>query len=277
MLNTLNAAFTIRAYNELLTQKCMSLLLKQNNYPVLPFFETTAESYLYDIIYSTTYDYIINIDEDAFVFDMDALLTLLDHIHATDTIICGLSDAVLPARGMNPFSLNPFFNIFNAKCIRKIPWGDLRLAGVSFDCKAHQLPECVRNNNYILSLTEPYYPFFFGIYAQNWRTLYLTRESYPGDNLADIIFDNNGKPFLAHTWYAREYKTNHETTERINNIFAWSAQKAKGTKEVRIADVLTHRVRAEYRMLKSGVKNLLRTIYCISRDLLIIAKSRVGM
>jgi hypothetical protein len=81
--------------------------------------DTSANGYLYELL-NMDLDYIINIDEDAFVFNNQRLLQLLEYCIINDIDACGFPDGgVLPIRTHNPLVLNPFFNIFNIKKLKK--------------------------------------------------------------------------------------------------------------------------------------------------------------
>lgn len=79
---------------------------------------TTADGYFYKIMNSGV-DYVINIDEDAFLIDRDAFLSLLKYCIEMDYDNCGFPDGgVLPIRKHNPLVTNAFFNIINVKKIK---------------------------------------------------------------------------------------------------------------------------------------------------------------
>ena len=88
-------------------------------YEKLAFTGTTADGYLYRLL-NVDADWVINIDEDAFVLSDDELLNLLDFMRKNEYDFCGMPDGgVVPIRGANPVVMNPYFNIFNIKKIRK--------------------------------------------------------------------------------------------------------------------------------------------------------------
>lgn len=80
---------------------------------------TTADGYLKKILRSTA-DYVINIDEDAFVTDPKALTELLEYCIQHQIVNCGMPDGgVSRMRTHNPLVTNPFFNIFAVRELRK--------------------------------------------------------------------------------------------------------------------------------------------------------------
>lgn len=81
---------------------------------------TTADGYFYQMLADKDCDIAINIDEDAFVVNEQALISLLDYVIANDIVCCGMNDGgVLPIRFCNPIIINPFFNIINLRAIRE--------------------------------------------------------------------------------------------------------------------------------------------------------------
>lgn len=79
----------------------------------------TADGYLLAMLNSGA-DWAINIDEDAFVTDIEALEELLRYCIANDIVNCGMQDGgLLPIRKHNPLVTNPFFNIINLVALRK--------------------------------------------------------------------------------------------------------------------------------------------------------------
>ncbi len=82
-------------------------------------FGDAATEYIYHILVND-YDWVINIDEDCFVFDEYELLMLLNYMKNNNYDYCGIPDGgVCIHRFHNPLVMNPFFNIFNVKKIRE--------------------------------------------------------------------------------------------------------------------------------------------------------------
>ncbi|GHT75973.1 hypothetical protein FACS189413_00490 [Bacteroidia bacterium] len=186
---------------------------------------TTAESYLYQLL-KRDVDYVINIDEDAFIYNNERLLALLNYCIANDIDLCGMPDGgVLPVRQQNPLVVNPFFNIIHVKKLRS-----------AFSKKAirkykeHQpeyeqkTPVHLLKTNYTYRYCEPFEPFFVWI-SQNFKVLYLNAEEHT-DGFTTLLKDPNDQPFLLHTWFSRMYETDDFHTQRINNILLTCAPSA---------------------------------------------------
>lgn len=179
---------------------------------------TTADGYFYQMIADKDCDIAINIDEDAFVVDNAALQSLLEYVVENDIVCCGMRDGgVLPIRFCNPIIQNPFFNIINLKAIRK---KFNREEIENFDYVAHKaelvkkLPkelqdyEGLKYDNY-----EPYYHFFFWL-ALNFKLMFLDVEEHK-DGYTTIVYNQENKPIVLHTWWSREFGKNTIHTPRI--------------------------------------------------------------
>jgi len=86
-------------------------------YKKLAFTQTASDEYMYKLL-KLNADWVINIDEDAFVLSNRELVNLLHFMQDNEYDFCGMSDSG-PMRGANPIAMNPYFNIFNMGKIRK--------------------------------------------------------------------------------------------------------------------------------------------------------------
>jgi hypothetical protein len=66
-----------------------------------------------------SFDWIINIDEDALVTDPSALLSLLTYMEKNRFDMCGMPDGGCSIRDHNPVAMQPFL-IYLVKSLRKI-------------------------------------------------------------------------------------------------------------------------------------------------------------
>ena len=60
-------------------------------------------------------DYILLIDEDCFICDTDALVSLINYQIKNDIHISGMPDGGMPYRCHNPIGINPFLSFLNLK------------------------------------------------------------------------------------------------------------------------------------------------------------------
>ncbi|MBO4571326.1 MAG: hypothetical protein J5699_05320 [Bacteroidales bacterium] len=184
--------------------------------------DKSADGYFYAMLREQDCDIAINIDEDAFVCNPDAVNDLVRLMIAEGYANIGCADAGegLPRNG-NPKVTNPFFNILDLRQIRS-----------KFDrCALKAYDE-----HY-----EPYYPFFLWM-ADNFRTLYLSATGHP-DGTTTVLFDPQGRTICKHSWYARFYSMPGFVVRRI--------QKDQGMQKGRI-DSLISEVYAERGLQRPG-------------------------
>lgn len=176
----------------------------------IPFEHTIGGDGYLRIIFELPYDWIVNVDDDAFVVNKDSIQTIITHMKENGYDYCGIPDGGnTTIRGhANPCSMNPFFNIFNLKSMREkmelknirgIPWSDDLKDRVPDKCKT-------RSDLQWYPLLEPYYPIFFQL-LKHCKALFLDADTYDvdGDAITSRAYDTNNSLFLYHTWYARDY------------------------------------------------------------------------
>jgi hypothetical protein len=237
-----NAVIVTRHSDVVLYGKCATFLA-HIPYPRIVIKNPRPDEYM-DRMFKDfeSYDWIINVDDDAFLWNPARLWALMAHMERTGHHYCGMSDGLTftPREWGNPASMNPYFNVFHMSAIRelcepmplveamrtKIPWSSLegQLRGLGTGAPTHQdlagLPFHL----------EPFYPHFFKL-LQMCKPLYLKGESYTctapiteehirntnipmaqkegvlfaDDPITTILYDHESVPFLYHTWYARCY------------------------------------------------------------------------
>jgi hypothetical protein len=199
-----------------LYQKAMSFV--DLPYPKIHLINTTADGYLIDLINDTEVDFVINIDEDAFLYDINSLQELILYVAENNYVNCGMPDGgIVHLRHFNPLVTNPFFNIFNTKILRdKIAEYKEEDYNKHKDTYIDKVPFNIIKGPYEYVYYEPYYPLLIWI-SQNFKTLYLTANTHK-DGLTTILNDHKGMPFLMHTWFSRFYGMDFQQTKRINNI-----------------------------------------------------------
>ena len=204
-----------RSMNRVLYHKAMALC-------TLPYKKerlvgTTADGYLMQIIEDTEADWAINIDEDAFISDIEALKRLLEHCIDRGYDNCGMPDGgVVHLRDGNPLVTNPYFNIFNTKSLRdKI--STLDLTERPQEERFAQRDLLVDDHNFQNVGEEPYYPLLIWM-GNHCKTLYLKATTH-ADGESTVLCNHLGEPFLIHTWYSRCYNNDRFHTRRINRAF----------------------------------------------------------
>lgn len=172
---------------------CSKGLFRQMGVPCVRLTDKSADGYFYSMLRDMECDIAINVDEDAFIIDPDAVTALALKVWEEGYANAGCSDGDPAVTGRDPVVTNPFFNVLNLTLIR-----------TRFDrrCMERRFSDC-----------EPYYPFFRWM-AENFRTLYLpaTRHS---DGISTIAFDTGGHPICLHSWFSRFYSMPSFVVRRI--------------------------------------------------------------
>lgn len=205
-----------RSMNDTLYKR--SMFFMDLPYEKVRLLNTTADGYLYQMIRDEEADIIINIDEDAFVYDLEHLKSLLEHVVKNGYVNCGMPDGgMVDIRKFNPLVTNPFFNILNVREIRK-KFSEEAIATYPLhqDTYMDQYPKHILKGTYQFINNEPYCRFFVWL-SQEFKTLYLNAETHP-DGESTILYNHKQEPFLIHTWYSRFFNTDRFHTNRINAV-----------------------------------------------------------
>lgn len=216
----------IRALNSDLTIRSLSLLDQIKGERRIKFNTGSPETpgsgdYLIDLLFDTKTDWVINVDEDAFVYDIEKLFSLIDYMDKNDYHICGVSDGgVVGCRKHNPVAMNPFFNIIDARKIRTIPrcesgksTDDKIIGDFTEDLKKYT-PHHLLKDNFVYKYDNfqwQYYPIYFHLLRNNIKFLYLDVDEHTDNHVgytdghSSFVKDHNGDGFLIHTWHGRCY------------------------------------------------------------------------
>lgn len=154
-----------------------------NPIPCVRLTDQSADGYFYTMLKDTECDVAINVDEDAFIVDPEAVLSLVDTLLEGGYANIGCSDGDPATTGRDKIVTNPFFNVF-----------DLNLIRSKFDRSL-----LVRR----LDDAEPYYPFFHWM-AATFPTLYLPCRKH-ADGITTIALHPDGRTLCLHTWFSRFY------------------------------------------------------------------------
>lgn len=218
------AIFT-RSMNYRLYDSAMHCL-KELPYPRRRLMARSADGYLLSMLNSGA-DWAINIDEDAFVTDINALKELLEYCIANNIINCGMPDGgVMPIRSHNPLVTNPFFNIINLAAIRKEYSPKTLIYYSKHRAEFENMkPAAIIKHEYSYDYFEPYCNFFVWT-SQTFKTLYLDARIHE-DGISTVLLNHKGDPMLIHTWYSRFYDIDPKHTERINKIINQYSRQTK--------------------------------------------------
>ena len=204
-----------RSMNGVLYRKAMALC--RLPYPKVRLLHTTADGYLRQLLADSSTDWVINIDEDAFVCDMQALEKLIAYCIDNGYDNCGMPDGgVVHLRDGNPLVTNPYFNIMHTATLRRHI--DHMQPAEPPDPSRFDKPELlVGAYDFHATNVEPYYPLFI-LMANRCRTLWLTATNHH-DGESTVLCNHLGEPFLIHTWYSRFYNRDQFHSRRIDRAF----------------------------------------------------------
>ncbi len=210
-----------RSMNGVLYHKSMALCSLP--YEKVRLLNTSAEGYLYQLIADTEADWIVNIDEDAFVSNISALQQLIDYCIENDYVNCGMPDGgVVHLRDGNPLVTNPYLNILNTKAIRE----QFDIGKLNESPEQSRFPQTnllVGAHDFTATDVEPYYPLFIWM-SNHFKTLYLKATNHP-DGESTVLYNHLGEEVLIHTWYSRFYNRDSFHTRRIDNAFKEACHK----------------------------------------------------
>lgn len=172
----------------------------------------SAEGYLEEVLGIDDADWVVNLDDDAFVTDKAALMSLVSFMQDEGFDYCGVSDGgVIPHRNNSPLVVNPFFNIFHVAKIR------LRL----HEQPTEPMPLDVLDTSVLerlatsdrLAYVEPFDPLLTWL-SQTFRPLYLPARAHE-DGITTVVSTPGGEDFVLHTWYTRMFRTDLTQRRRI--------------------------------------------------------------
>ena len=156
-----------------------------NVIPCVRLTDQSADGYFFTMLRDDTCDIAVNVDEDAFIVNPQAVLDLVQVLREGGYANIGCSDGDPATTRRDPVVTNPFFNIF-----------DLTLIRSKFNRKDLERK---------IDDAEPYYPFFHWM-AATFPTLYLKAEKH-ADGITTIAYDPQGRALCLHTWFSRFYST----------------------------------------------------------------------
>ncbi len=238
-----------RSMNDVLYHKSMALCSLP--YEKVQLKNTSAEGYLYQVIADTEADWVVNIDEDAFVTNIGALERLIDYCIENSYVNCGMPDGgVVHLRDGNPLVTNPYLNILNTKAIRK-QFDISKLSESPNQTRFSQTDLLVGAHDFSATNVEPYYPFFIWL-SNHFKTLYLKATNHP-DGESTVLYNHIGEEMLIHTWYSRYYYNNRFHTQRIDNAFKEACRKQGITYHSPIHDTMICAVTRTRSMLRHSL------------------------
>ena len=183
-----------------------------------------ADGYFFTILKDKDCDIAINIDEDAYLVDLQATFDLVAYVVENGYANAGCPDGSdeIP-RDANPIITNPFFNIFDLRLIRSKEINKKEISAFNYLSVKEQMvanfPQEINIGtkfNFGDFDREPYYPFFFWL-AYHFKTYYLPAKCHK-DGISTILFNHQGKEICYHSWFSRFYNIDAKQTKRINAL-----------------------------------------------------------
>lgn len=229
-------------------------------YPKVRLTNTTADGYLLQMIKDEEADIIINVDEDAFVYDLEKLKTLLGYVIDNGYVNCGMPDGgIVDIRKFNPLVTNPYFNILNVREIRKkFSIEAIQNFPLHMDNYMDAFPKDILKSEYKFINNEPYCQILVWM-SQQFRTLYLSAEKHP-DGESTILYDHKNEPFLIHTWYSRFYNVDKFHTRRINAVVK-ECSRLSGKKYI---PAINEQISS---VMKVNYNELIKSLVCLKRKI----------
>jgi hypothetical protein len=182
-----------------------------------------AREYLH-LLFEYDVDWIINVDEDCFVFDNGRIEGLLRHMEEKDYDFCGIPDGgACVHRFHNPVVPNPFFSIFHVRKIRPALHRAeiLRIQGIKFTAELERFtPRHLLKEDLAFAYDdfECFYSFFFWLLLNGFNPLFLPSVELE-DGMTTELRDHENVPFLYHGWFTRGYGRDDVHTQRIDRAF----------------------------------------------------------
>lgn len=227
LLNSRRVKFYTRSFSLELFEQAKQLF-EGAGYPCVRLTDQTADGYFFTMLEDLDCDVAINVDEDAYIQDIDAVLDLAEYVLANGYANAGCPDCAPGCpRGGNPIVTNPFFNIFDLSQIRNKWPGKregARIVGLfRYDDVMQEMRSKFEYDESLIVrphfdsiFDEPYYNFFFWL-AYNFRTLYLPNKRHE-DGISTVLYSVDGSVLCKHSWMSRFYHQRADQTFRINAL-----------------------------------------------------------
>lgn len=210
------------------------------------------------------YDFVILVDEDV-VFERNYFIDEIIQVMKEKKIaLIGPRDFDMGGKRWdgNPFSMNTFFTIINMTFYKSIRIDDFfENKSPLSDVEINEF--CLENRDFstenILSMREPYYPFYLNSIRRGFPLIYLEcRQNFFDDDITTTVFDMDNRPVLHHTWYARAYKTVEHQKIRIDRLIEKFEESSLDQDYMLLNNTLFSRIRLkyEYKRVKRTMKRM---------------------
>ncbi|HOO21851.1 MAG TPA: hypothetical protein PL011_10740, partial [Kiritimatiellia bacterium] len=153
-------------------------------------------------------DYVVHIDEDAFLLDPEQLSRLVAEMSRDPELAAaGVPDGGTPYRHHNPYACNLFFAVFKTAVLRETiarrsDWKSLRF-DPAWTRRLRRPPPSVADA--ALDDFEPYYPLFWLILEQGFQIRYLSSSLVPDCLASQVVVGDAPQPMVLHGWHLRKW------------------------------------------------------------------------
>ena len=153
-------------------------------------------------------DYIVHVDEDAFLFDPRQLARLIAEMEADPAVAAAaVPDGGTPYRCHNPYAGNLYFAVFKTAALRaaiarRPEWRSLRFDPASIRHLRNPPP---LSGTFALDDFEPYYPLFWLLLAQGLQVRYLLSSLDPELRASAVYLESSTEPLVLHAWHLRKW------------------------------------------------------------------------
>lgn len=215
-------------------------------------------NYMMKVFKNKDIDWLILMDEDALFINSDLVYPLIDYMKENDYIISGVRDGgVLPERSGNPYVMNPFFSVINLKELKKI-WNKKEMLANHY-IEVNEFDDDLSFLKYPydkMSMSEPYYCFYFWLKRKGFKLLYLDVSlPFEDDRITNVVYDLMGQQILYHTWFSREYGDQRgRHTSRIDRVFSEFKSIKRNSKKPYIYKDLLFPLKDRFRRFKKYQK-----------------------
>jgi len=163
-------------------------------------------------------EWLIMADEDVIFTESSVVFLIIEEMKKNNFVISGIRDGgMINHRNYNPFVINTFFSILNFEEIEN-NWNKNKVIKNQYIIVNEFNDDLSKLNERfdVQSIYEPYYCFYFWLWREMKKILFLDASMHTDTITNSVLFNN--KTFLYHTWYARSYGNNEKHTIRINSI-----------------------------------------------------------
>ena len=179
------------------------------------------------------YEWVALIDEDCFITDTEAMMSLVKYQMDNGYHMSGMPDGgLIPLREFNPVGINTFFTVLDLNSIRR-KYNESEVKRTKYKRELDKfIPHDLLNLPYFSDKItylnqpcdpfnfEPYYKIYFWLLENGFKMKYLYSELWKplSDHLTNVLYNHENKPFAYHTWRSRFWKSDPKNRKRMSRV-----------------------------------------------------------